>query len=180
MNRRLIAAASLLTIASSSALAGGVAFRFGEDSFGASIAGDISSESSAQFDWLHHEDGADMIAAGVFANGKRGSLTGRVGAKAIGLDGDDADIDGGAVAFGGDLGLPLNDILRLRAGLYYGPDAVAFGDVDGYKEWSVSAEFTIFQNSALQVGYAEYEFDAENGGTFEFEDGLFVRLQLRL
>lgn len=180
MNRRLIAAASLLFIASSSALAGGVAFRFGEDSFGASIAGNINSESSAQFDWLHHEDGANMIAAGLFANGKRGVLTGRVGAKAIGLDGDDADIDGGAMAFGGDLGLPMNDILRLRAGFYYGPDATSFGDVEGYQEWSISAELTLFQNSALQFGYAEYEFDAESGGKFEFEDGLFVRLQLRL
>lgn len=179
MNFRILAATALLG-ASGFASAGGVAFQFGEDTLGVSVAGDLNADSSAQFDWLHHEDGADMAALGLFANGQRGSLSGRVGVKAIGLDGDDADIDGGAVAFGGDLSLPLNDIVRLRAGLYYGPDATAFGDVDGYQEWSVSAEFAVFQNSALQIGYAEYEFDADEGGKFEFEDGLFVRLQLRL
>ncbi|CAA0082506.1 Uncharacterised protein [Zhongshania aliphaticivorans] len=173
-------AASLLAVVSSSAFAGGVAFRFGDESFGVSVAGDMSAESSAQLDWLHHEDDADMVALGLYANGQRGALSGRVGAKAIALEGDDADIDGGAVAFGGDLSLPLNEIVRLRGGLYYAPDATGFSDIDGYKEWSVSAEFTIFQNSAIQLGYGDMEFDAENGGEFEFEDGVFLRLQLRL
>ncbi|CAA0096987.1 YfaZ family outer membrane protein [Zhongshania aliphaticivorans] len=174
-------AATVLAIASNSAFAGGVAFRFGDDSFGVSLAGDLSAESSAQLDWLHHEDDADMVALGLFANGQRGELSGRVGVKAIGIEADDADISGGAVAFGGDLSLPLNEIVRLRGGLYYAPDTTGFGDIDGYKEWSVSAEFTIFQNSAIQLGYGNMEFDADDhGGEFEFEDGVFVRLQLRL
>ncbi|WP_295875735.1 YfaZ family outer membrane protein [uncultured Zhongshania sp.] len=174
-------AATVLAIASSSVFAGGVAFRSGGDSFGISVAGDLSPESSAQLDVLHHEDGANLVALGLFANGQRGALSGRVGAKAIGLDGDDTtDLDGGAVAFGGDLRLPLNEIVSLRGGLYYAPDATGFGDIDGYKEWSVSAEFTIFQNSAIQVGYGNMEFDADTGGKFEFEDGAFIRLQLRL
>ena len=173
-------AAAVLAITSSSAFAGGVAFRFGDDSFGVSLAGDLSSETSAQFDWLHHEDDGDMVALGMFANGQRGALTGRLGAKLIGLDVDDADLSGGALAFGGDLSLPLNEIVRLRGGVYYAPETTGFGDVDGYKEWSVSAEFAIFQNSALQLGYGDIEFDAEDSGKFEFEDGLFVRLQLRL
>ena len=173
-------AATVLAIASSSAFAGGVAFRFGDDSFGVSFAGDLSAESSAQLDWLHHEDDADMVALGLFANGQRGALTGRVGAKAIGLEVDEPDVSGGAVAFGGDFSLPLNDIVRLRGGLYYAPDTTGIGDIEGYEEWSVSAEFTIFQNSAIQLGYGEIEFDAEDGGKFEFEDGVFVRLQLRL
>ncbi|WP_373090659.1 YfaZ family outer membrane protein [Zhongshania sp.] len=173
-------AALLLATASSSALAGGVAFRFGADTFGVSLAGDMSPESSAQLDWFHHEDDADMVALGVYANGQRGALTGRVGAKAIALDGDDTDINGGAVAFGGDLSLPLNEIVRLRAGLYYAPEASSFGDIEGYDEWSVSAEFSLFQNSAIQVGYGSMDFDADIGKRFEFEDGAFVRLQLRL
>tara|TARA_R110001599_G_scaffold103352_3_gene262879 strand:- start:3250 stop:3789 length:540 start_codon:yes stop_codon:yes gene_type:complete len=173
-------AALVLATASSSVFAGGVAFRFGTDTFGVSLAGDMSPESSAQFDWLHHEDDADMVALGLYANGQRGALSGRVGAKAIGLEGDDFDLDGGAVAFGGDLSLPLNEIVRLRAGLYYAPSATGFGDVDGYDEWSLSAEFSLFQNSAIQVGYGSMDFDAENGKKIEFEDGAFVRLQLRL
>lgn len=175
-----IIAATVLAIASSSAFAGGVAFRFGDDSFGVSLAGDLSAESSAQFDWLHHEDDGDMVALGVFANGQRGSLSGRVGAKAIGLEADDADVSGGALAFGGDISLPLNEIVRLRGGAYYAPETTGFGDIEGYQEWSVSAEFTIFQNSAIQLGYGDIEFDVEKRGEFEFEDGLFVRLQLRL
>jgi hypothetical protein len=121
-----------------------------------------------------------MVALGLFANGQRGALSGRVGAKAIGLDADDADVSGGAVAFGGDVSLPLNEIVRLRGGVYYAPETTGFGDIEGYKEWSVSAEFTIFQNSAVQLGYGDIEFDVEDRGEFEFEDGLFVRLQLRL
>ncbi|MDF1692175.1 MAG: YfaZ family outer membrane protein [Zhongshania sp.] len=173
-------AALLLASASSSVLAGGVAFRFGSDTFGVSVAGDMSPESSAQLDWLHHDDDADMVALGLYANGQRGAVSGRVGAKAIGLEGDDADVNGGAVAFGGDVSLPLNEIVRLRAGLYYAPDATGFGDIEGYDEWSLSAEFSLFQNSAIQVGYGSMEFDVEARNKFEFEEGGFVRLQLRL
>ncbi|MEX1668210.1 YfaZ family outer membrane protein [Zhongshania guokunii] len=173
-------AALLLASASSSVMAGGVAFRFGSDSFGVSVAGDMSPESSAQLDWLHHDDDADMVALGLYANGQRGAVSGRVGAKAIGLEGDDADVNGGAVAFGGDVSLPLNEIVRLRAGLYYAPEATGFGDIEGYDEWSVSAEFSLFQNSAIQIGYGSMDFDADTGKKFEFEEGAFVRLQLRL
>ena len=173
-------AAVLLATTAHSALAGGVAFRFGDESFGASIAGDIGPETSAQFDWLHHEDDSDLLSAGLYANGRRGALTGRVGAKAVTLTADDSGFDGGVMAFGGDLSLPLNDVLRLRGGIYYGPEATGFSDVDGYSEWSLSAEISIFQNSAIQLGFGDIEFDAEKGGEFDFEDGPFVRLQLRL
>ena len=78
------------------------------------------------------------------------------------------------------MSLPLNEIVRLRAGLYYAPEASSFGDIEGYDEWSVSAEFSLFQNSAIQVGYGSMDFDADIGKRFEFEDGAFVRLQLRL
>ena len=73
-----------------------------------------------------------------------------------------------------------SDVVRLRGGLYYGPEVTSASDIDGYQEWSISAEFAIFQNSALELGYADIEFDAKDGGEFDFEDGLFVRLQLRL
>jgi hypothetical protein len=178
--KALFIAATVLAITSSSAFAGGVAFRFGDDSFGVSVAGDLSAESSAQLDWLRNEDDGDMGALGLFANGQRGTLSGRVGVKAIGIEADDADISGGALAFGGDLSLPLNEIVRLRGGVYYAPRTTGFGDIEGYNEWSVSAEFTVFQNSAIQLGYGDIEFDAEKRNEFEFEDGFFVRLQLRL
>ena len=179
MKAPFIAALVLATV-SSSAFAGGVAFRFGDETFGVSIAGDMSPESSVQLDWLHHDDDADMVALGLYANGQRGALSGRVGAKAIGLENDDSDFNGGAVAFGGDLSLPLNEIVRLRGGLYYAPKSTGFGDIEGYDEWSLSAEFSLFQNSAIQVGYGSMDFDAETGKKIEFEDGVFVRLQLRL
>jgi hypothetical protein len=177
--KALFIAGLLLATVSSSVFAGGVAFRFGDDTFGVSVAGDMSPENSAQLDWIHHSDDADLLSLGLYANGQRGAVNGRVGAKLIGLAGDDVDLDGGAVAFGGDLSLPFNEIVRLRSGLYYAPDATGFGDIDGYKEWSMSVEFTIFQNSALQLGYGSMDFDVESGNKYEFEDGAFVRLQLR-
>ena len=173
-------AALLLAATANSALAGGVAFRFGDETFGASVAGDLSADSSAQLDWMHHEDDADLVSLGLYANGQRGALSGRVGAKAIALSADDSGFDGAVAAFGGDLSMPLSDVVRLRGGLYYGPEATSASDIDGYQEWSISAEFAIFQNSALELGYADIEFDAKDGGEFDFEDGLFVRLQLRL
>lgn len=179
MKSRLVAAL-LIASGANAALAGGIAFRFGDDSFGVSLAGDMSAESSAQFDWMHHEDDADLVALGLYANGRRGALTGRVGAKGIALNADDSGFDGGVLAFGGDLSLPFNDLVRARAGYYYGPDATSYSDVSGYNEWSASMEFTLFQNSALQLGYGDIEFDAEKGGEFDFEDGPFIRLQLRL
>ena len=64
-------AALLLAATANSALAGGVAFRFGDETFGASVAGDLSADSSAQLDWMHHEDDADLVSLGLYANGQR-------------------------------------------------------------------------------------------------------------
>ncbi len=175
-----VAVAVMAPALAGSAQAGGVAFRFSDDTFGVSVAGDMSADSSAQFDWLHHEDDADMIGLGVFANGQRGSLTGRVGVKAVGVKDNESNFDGGAVAFGGDLGLPFNDLIRARAGFYYAPESTTFSDVTGYREWTVSAEFTLFQNSAIQIGVMDIEFDSDGPGEIDFDDGVFLRLQLRL
>ena len=179
MNRQIVAAASLLCL-STAASAGGLAFRISDDSFGLSLASDISPQSSLQFDALHQDDDATLLAAGVYANGQRGSLMGRVGAKLIGVEGGDSGFDGGTLALGGDVRLPLNDVLFWRAGVYVGPESASFDDVEGYVEWSTSLEINIFQNSAIQLGYGSMEFDAEGGGEFEFDDGAFIRLQLRL
>ncbi|MGJ8685996.1 MAG: YfaZ family outer membrane protein [Spongiibacteraceae bacterium] len=175
-----ILAVFILSLFTSMAQAGGLGFRFGDDTFGVSVAGDLSDESSVQLDWTHHEDGADLVSLGAFATGSRGAVQGRVGAKAIFLEGDDSGFDGGALAFGGDFSIPLNDIVRGFAGAYYAPSTTSFSDVDGYLDYSTGIEFLIFQNSALQVGYASTEFDTETNRTIEFEDGFFLRMQLRL
>ena len=145
MKAPLIAALTLAATANT-ALAGGVAFRFGDETFGASVAGNLNADSSAQLDWMHHEDDADLVSLGLFANGQRGALTGRVGAKVVTLNADDSGFDGAVAAFGGDLSLPLSDVLRLRGGLYYGPEAASASDVEGYREWSISTELAIFQS----------------------------------
>ncbi|MBD2858343.1 hypothetical protein IB286_04915 [Spongiibacter sp. KMU-158] len=177
---RALALLGVMTAASASH-AGGVAFRFGDDSLGFSVAGNLSAETSGQFDWLHRDDdNADMVATGLFANGKRGSLTGRMGVKAVGLIGDNTDYSGAALAFGGDLALPLNDMLRLRGGVFYAPGTTSFSDVDGFREASASLEFNLFQNSAIELGVAQIRFEDQRGRKFEFDDGLFLRLQLRL
>ncbi len=161
--------------------AGGVGIRLSDDVVGFTFAGNIASETSAQFEWLHNDDKeSDMLAAGLFANGQRGALTGRVGAKAVGLIPDDDKYSGGALAIGGDLALPLNELLRIRGTLFYAPEVLSFSDVEGYRETSLSAEFTLFQNSAIQIGVANLEFEGKGGGEFDFDDGLFFRLQLRL
>lgn len=172
---------STATLAASLANAGGVGFRFSGDSFGISLAGNLSEQSSGQFDWLHNDDdSANMLSAGLFANGQRGALRGRLGFKAIGLEIKDSDFGGGAVAFGGDLGLPINDLMRIRGGVYFAPGSTSFDDVDSYRDASLSLEFTLFQNSAIQLGVADIQFDGEGSSKFEFDDGMFVRLQLRL
>lgn len=172
--------AAALVGSAAAANAGGIGFRFGDDIFGLSIAGDLNSQTSAQVDWLHHDDDADLLTAGLFANGSRGSVQGRMGAKIVGITADDPDFDGGALALGGDISLPLNDVLRLRGGLYLAPDVTSFNDVKEYQEWNAGVEISVFQNSALQVGYSYIELEAEGGGELEFEDGVFIRMQLRL
>lgn len=156
--------------------AGALSFNFGEDSVGASFQAPVAPAIGTELAWWHHEDDHDLGTLGLFALGERGALKGSVGVKGYYADLD--RFDGGGAAFGGNVKLPMSDILDLHARVFIGPSSTSFDDSDGYKEWGLSFELNLFGNSSLSFGYRDIEFDIDGGGDFEFQDDFYVGLNL--
>ncbi|MYM64052.1 YfaZ family outer membrane protein [Pseudomaricurvus sp. HS19] len=172
--RVLIGAATLL--ASSMAL-GDVALRIGDDSLALHLDGGMGAEASTQLGLVHNDDtDSTLVTGGLFVNGKRDGISGRVGGKAFYADWDDS---GYGVALGGELAVPFNSDFSMVAGLYYSPDMLSFSDADGYEEWFVKFNFHIFENALLSAGYSSVEIDVDGRRDVELEDGLFLGMSLR-
>lgn len=173
--KRTLYAAVLLTL-TPAVYAGALSFNFGEDSVGAQFQAPVGQEIGTELAWWHHEDDHDLGTLGLFALGERGALKGSVGVKGYYADFD--RFDGGGAAFGGNVKLPLSDILALHGRVFIGPSSTSFDDSDGYKEWGLSFELNLFGNSSLSFGYRDIEVDLEQGGDFEFQDDFYVGLNL--
>lgn len=174
---RVAVAVLMLVVGQTVFAQAGIGFRFSDDTAGLSLAAPLGDAASTQLDWRHHEDGHELASVGLFANGRQGALSGRIGVKGYAFDVE--ELRGAGLALGGDFGLPMNEFVQIIVSAYIGPGAAAFDDIDGYLEWSISAEMRLFENSALEFGLAEINFDTERRDDIEYEDGPFVRLKLR-
>ena len=161
----------------STAHADGLSFRFSNDAiaFAYNIY-PIRDDASAEFAWVHNNNDRDVVTAGFFVNGQRQNLSGRVGVK--GYWADVRNQTGLGAAFGGDLNLTINELIALFAQGYWGPKAIAFDDLEGYEEWRIGANISIFDNSIIAVSYGSLEIDTERFGWVNVDEGLSVGLKM--
>ena len=135
--------------------------------------------------YLHHEDDADLFAAGIHVAGKskasRGKQTTGLGVKLAGFTTDEADLDGGALALGGFIKHTLADanLITLRGDLYYAPDVVAFGDADKYLEFSLRVEYRLMDNANVFAGYRKIDIGIkDSSATADLDKSAHVGINL--
>lgn len=176
--KKLVMAMGLMTPLSFT-YAAGLDIRVGEDSIGFILgASDTNTESAAEAALFYNEDrDFTVLNAGLFVTGSKGKLAGRVGAKAFAADLD--SIDGYGVALGADVTYPLSFNISVETGLYFAPGALTFGDFDRYRQWYVSASYSMFDNAKLAIGIGSLEIDDEFDNSIEVDDGAFFEMKLR-
>ena len=179
--KKLTGIVALLTssiVSSSMVFAGGADIRVSGDAVSLYLEPQPSPTNSAQLALIYNnDDNSALLSAGLFANGERQNLKGRLGGK---LYYADLDHDSGyGVALGGDFSLAVNRDLHLGVGGYYSPGSLSFSDIDGYKEWYVKGSFQVFQNAAVGVGYQSVELNPEKGRSYDLNKGVFVEMNLR-
>ena len=168
---------AVIALSVSSTVMAEATIRVGEDAVSLFLAPQPTGTNSAQLGLIYNDDlDTTMISGGLFANGAREQFKGRLGGKLyyVDLDGN----SGYGLALGGDLTLALNQDMSLIGGAYYGPSSISFSDVDGYEEWYVKAQFQLFPNGALAVGYSSFELEPKRGKDVELDDGVFVEMSL--
>lgn len=135
--------------------------------------------------WLHDDDDGDVLSAGALlvddAAAGRGALNVGVGAKLFYVDFDAGNADGSAVGLGGRFRYTWPSYNRFGIGghAWYAPDVTASGDIEGYYEAAVSAEYLVLRNANAYIGLRAVRIKPENGGTETFESGPHVGLRLK-
>ena len=117
------------------------------------------------------------MSAGFFVNGQRAELSGRLGVK--GYWADIQKDDGYGIALGGDFSLAVNEVISLLATGYWGPGSLSFSDVEGYKEWSVGANVSVFDNAIVTLSYGSLKVDTERYNEKSVDDGVKIGLRLK-
>lgn len=169
----------ILAFLTTPALANDLSFKFSDDVAGIALnANSPDGKASVGIGADHNEDDdVEIYNAGFYANGERGRLQGRVGAKGFYADLD--AVEGPGLSFGFDLKIPSSDVFSIVVSYFYGPSSTSFDDMDGYREWKVGAQIMLFENSALEFGLSDIEVEVEDTrGEYDFQDGGYVKLQL--
>ena len=174
--------------ASTGALAGGDAatkpagneaiIRVGQDAVSLYLEPQATATNSAQLGLIYNDDDdITVLNGGLFANGDRQEIKGRLGGKFFyaNLDGD----SGYGVALGGEATVVLNSDISITGGLFLSPSSLSFSEVDGYEEWYVKARFQLFENGAVAAGVGSFQLEPERGRDFELDDGLFLEMILK-
>ena len=119
---------------------------------------------------------------GVLVTGDAGArdanVTAGLGGRLVLLD--VADVSGGALALGGqfEARIPAFNRIGMIAYVYGAPRASAFGDLDGYLEYALSADYQVLRQASIYLGYRQLKLDIENIGTVTADNGLHVGLRL--
>ena len=173
-----LALTACFSVVSGVAGANGFSLGVSDDAIDASFnLAPIGEQGSAEVRWLHNDSkDRDVVSAGFFVNGNRAGLSGR-----LGVNSDWADIkkdDGYGIALGGDFSMAVNDAISLLLSGYWGPGSLSFSDVEGYKEWAVGANISVFENAAVSLTYGSIKVDTERYGDKSVDDGLKIGLKL--
>lgn len=140
-----------------------------------------------QFDagWLHHQDRGDVGHFGLhlvdLASTGRYPVTGGLGAKAFYVSSDDLDRDGFVLGLGGFLEytFPQYNRFSVSGHVYVGPDVLAFGDADQYREIEGRVSYNVLREADIYLGlrYLNTEFD--DGRDTNIDNGTHVGVELR-
>ena len=126
----------------------------------------------------NRDDDTTVVNAGLFVSGtgERSGLVGRMGVKAYAADLNNQD--GYGLALGGDVAYPFGAGISINGGLYFGPNELAFNDVDRYREWYLSASYEVFDNAKLAAGLGTLEIEPRSRNEIEISDGFFLEMNL--
>lgn len=118
-----------------------------------------------------------MLATGD-AGAQQANVIAGLGIRIAGLDAE--QVDGGEVALGGmvEARLPAFNRLGVRSYAYAAPKASSFGDLDGYLEYALDADYQVLRNASLYVGYHQLTVKVENVGSVTIDTGWHAGLRL--
>lgn len=173
-----LALAACFSAVSSMAGANGLSLGVSDDVVDASLnVAPMGDQGSMELRWLHNDrKDRDVLSAGFFVNGNRAEFSGRLGVK--GFWAEVNHDDGYGIALGGDLSLAVNNTVSLLASGYWGPGSLSFSDVEGYTEWAVGANISVFENASVSLTYGSIKVDTERYDDKSVDDGLKIGLKL--
>jgi hypothetical protein len=147
----------------------------------------INQRAAASMEWLHHEENGDMLAMGFYGKGKQGMFSGGLGAKFFALDADDAkpglgganDAEGQGVAVGGELRIAFHPQVALEADLHYSPSVTSFGDIENLTQAGARFRVTLFQGTAIFIGYRNVIIDVTDKDDARIHEGAYAGLRVQ-
>lgn len=112
------------------------------------------------------------------AGAERANVTAGLGVRLAALDVE--QITGEALALGGQVEARLPAFNRIGAvgSIWGAPDASSFGDITGYLEYAIDADYQVLRNASLYLGYRQLVLHADTFGTVTVDNGWHVGLRL--
>jgi hypothetical protein len=163
--RKCLFVALLLTIATS-AVADSADLAVSSEMVEISYRRGITEGISAMGSWLHHEDGVELPAVGIYGGGRSGAAGAFVGAKAFWVDGDGPD--GPGIALGGAVSYELVPRITVEANIHYAPPATSYKDLESYEEWGVRVTAQILPVANIFAGFRDINVEIPvDGGHFD-------------
>ena len=173
------AAISLCALAlSGQAIALSIDLAVSEHSIDAGVIIPFGPESMASGSVLYRESNGHMYDFGLYATGRSGSLSGKVGAKVFGADLRNAS--GWGFAPGAAVAFHFTPALRIEGEYYYSPSVLAWNDIENLKEFSTRLVFSPMANADIYIGYRDVKFDTTNRGEKTLSDGGFLGITFTL
>lgn len=164
------------------ATAGNLDFNLSDEAFLLRFT-NTATAGGAQVDYglLHQEDDVYIGSLGLHLvdNAGTGETPFRVGlgGRLQYIDTDPAS--GGVIAIGawGRYSFPGANRFALAGNVHFAPEVTSFGDVTGFLEFGIRAEYEVLRNASLYLGYRDIEADFEMADDVELDDGLHFGMQ---
>lgn len=160
------------------AMAADIDLAISERTVDAGMALQMGESAVASGSFLYHEDNGHMLNGGLYATGRSGAISGRVGVKAFASDLKDST-EGWGFAPGGMLAFHFGQKMRLEGEFFYSPSVLSFNDIDNLKQYSGRLVFSPFPTADLYLGYRNVRFNTRNGDR-TLHDGGFVGLTFKI
>ena len=149
-----------------------------ENSVDAGVIIPFGPDSMASGSFLYESGKGHMYDFGLFAQGRSGALSGKVGAKVYGTDLKNAS--GWGIAPGANIAFNFTPHIRLEGEYYYSPKVLSWKDIDNLKEFSTRLAFSPMPAADIYVGYRNIKFNTSNRSNKTLSTGGFVGITFRI
>ena len=167
------AALSLCALAlSGQAMALSLDLGVSENSVDAGFIIPFGPESMGSGSFLYESDRGHMYDFGLYAQGRSGIVSGKVGAKLYGTNLKNAS--GWGLAPGANLAFHFTPHIRLEGEYYYSPKILSWSDINNLKEFSTRLAFSPMPTADIYLGYRNVKFNTSNQGSKTLSTGGFV------